>query len=144
MAGVACVVTIFVPPGTARTSVAMLGKFATTIAFAIVYIFTVEQYPTSVRNVALGFCATFGRIGSIVAPLVLLMGDYYAALPYFVCGICSTSSGIMALFLSETMGTQLPENIDDDENEDNEKDLDSGQVNNDDETNTTDVESESN
>ncbi len=46
----------------------MMGKFAVTASFAIVYGYTAELYPTVVRNTALGACSMAARIGSIIAP----------------------------------------------------------------------------
>lgn len=48
-----------------------LGKLAITISYGTIYVFSTEQFPTSVRNVGLGFCSTFGRVGAIIAPYIM-------------------------------------------------------------------------
>lgn len=52
-------------------SVAMVGKFLISMAFAIAYLYTAELFPTNVRNVAVGAASTFARIGSMSAPYIV-------------------------------------------------------------------------
>uniref|UniRef100_A0A8D0CSW7 Solute carrier family 22 member 21 n=1 Tax=Sander lucioperca TaxID=283035 RepID=A0A8D0CSW7_SANLU len=51
----------------------MMGKFAVTTAFSIVYAYTAELYPTVVRNTAVGTCSMASRIGSIIAPYFIYL-----------------------------------------------------------------------
>lgn len=51
----------------------MLGKFAVATAFAVVYAFTAELYPTVLRNTAVGTCSMASRVGSIVAPYFIYL-----------------------------------------------------------------------
>jgi OCT family organic cation transporter-like MFS transporter 4/5 len=49
---------------------AMLGKFAITSTFAIIYVYSAELYPTALRQFAVGSCSIAGRVGSILAPFI--------------------------------------------------------------------------
>lgn len=49
---------------------AMIGKLAITSSYGAVYVFTAEQFPTVIRNVGLGACSTFARIGGVIAPYI--------------------------------------------------------------------------
>lgn len=51
----------------------MLGKFAITISFIVIYVITAEMFPTSVRHSMVSYSSTFGRIGSILAPQTPLL-----------------------------------------------------------------------
>jgi hypothetical protein len=51
----------------------LAGKFAITIAFTVVYVFTAELFPTELRHSMLGACSMVGRIGSIIAPQTPLL-----------------------------------------------------------------------
>ncbi|XP_071950311.1 organic cation transporter protein-like [Antedon mediterranea] len=49
LGGVACLLTIFIPMGIGRLTVAMVGKFGVTAAFGIIFFYTAELYPTNIR-----------------------------------------------------------------------------------------------
>ena len=48
------------------------GKFSASGAFAIVFLYTAEMYPTEIRSTALGCCSMMGRLGGIAAPQVII------------------------------------------------------------------------
>ncbi|KAL6098313.1 slc22a5 [Pungitius sinensis] len=89
----------------------MLGKFAVTTAFAIVYAYTAEIYPTVVRNTALGACSMASRIGSIIAPYFIYLRSYSDSLPYILMGSLTALSGLLSLLLPESYGMPLPDTI---------------------------------
>ena len=83
----------------------LVGKFGASACFAILFIYTAELYPTEVRSTALGIPSTFSRISGIIAPFVVgLRGP----LPYIIFGIPAIIGGILAIFLPETLGSELP------------------------------------
>lgn len=49
------------------------GKCAITCAFASIYVFAAELWPTSLRNTLLNVCSMIGRIGAMAAPLTPLL-----------------------------------------------------------------------
>ena len=51
----------------------MIGKFAITSAFGIIYVFSAELFPTVIRNTGLGAASFWARIGGIVAPQIALL-----------------------------------------------------------------------
>ena len=67
------------------------------------------------RNVALGMCSALGRLGSIIAPLVFIMGDLWEPLPFVLFGVLAIAGGLVALILPETLGKNLPETIEEGE-----------------------------
>ena len=53
----------------------MLGKSGASGAFSVIYIYTSELFPTSVRNTAVGVCSMTGRVSAMLAPqLAVLVG----------------------------------------------------------------------
>ena len=52
------------------TAMALIGKAGATMAFAGIYLYSPELYPTDIRNVALGTASMCGRISGMIAPYV--------------------------------------------------------------------------
>ncbi|XP_050086267.1 organic cation transporter protein-like [Anopheles aquasalis] len=95
---------------------AMLGKMAITSSYGTVYVFSAEQFPTVIRNVALGASSTSARVGGILAPYFNLLGDYWQPLPLLIFGALAFIGGVLSLLLPETHNQKLPETIADGEN----------------------------
>ncbi|KAL4648207.1 solute carrier family 22 member 6-A-like [Arapaima gigas] len=108
-------VNIFVPKEMQmlRTSLAVLGKGFTSASFSCVYLYTGELYPTVIRQTGMGFSSTMARIGSMAAPVVLILADILPALPSIIYGGSAVMAGILAIFLPETRNIPLPDTIED-------------------------------
>ena len=116
-AGTMLLLTMFVPEGHWLAIVlAMLGKLAITSSYGTIYVFSTEQFPTVIRNVALGACSTCARVGGILAPYFNLLGDIWKPLPYIIFGSMAVTGGLLSLMLPETVNKNLPETIADGEN----------------------------
>lgn len=61
----------------------------------------------------MGLANTLARVGSIMAPLVRMVGDVVPALPLVIYGAAPVLSGLVAAFLPETRDTALPETMQD-------------------------------
>ncbi|XP_053768968.1 organic cation/carnitine transporter 2 isoform X3 [Desmodus rotundus] len=94
------------------TVLVMVGKFGITAAFAMVYVYTAELYPTVVRNMGMGVSSTASRLGSILSPYFIYLGAYDRFLPYILMGSLTILTAILTLFLPESFGTPLPDTID--------------------------------
>lgn len=117
VAGLMLLLTVFVPHDliTLNIVLAMSGKMAITASYGTIYIFTTEQFPTPVRNVGLGASSMMARIGGILAPYINVTGDIWRPLPLVVFGALSLASGLLSLYLPETLNKQLPETIEEGE-----------------------------
>lgn len=111
LAGVTCIIAGFDIPAWLITIMTLLGKFGASAAFAIVYLYTAELYPTTIRNTAVGTSSTIARIGGVIAPL--LSGLKPQSLSFIIMGTSALVGGILAVFLPETLGSPLPEKLED-------------------------------
>ena len=51
----------------------LIGKFAVSTAFALLYVYTSELFPTEARNKGMGISSVLARIGGMLAPFVSLL-----------------------------------------------------------------------
>ncbi|WAR09240.1 LOW QUALITY PROTEIN: ORCT-like protein, partial [Mya arenaria] len=125
--GLACISTVFTTLYArddlqwVTVTLAMIGKVGAAGAFAVIYVFSAELYPTIVRNAGMGASSCFARLGGMAAPYIadlnkVVHGDFGRALPLVVFGGASVAAGLLALFLPETLNRLLPETIEDAEN----------------------------
>ena len=112
-------------------SLALLGKLCLASSFAVVYIHrwalytcTVhtditgsfhsgEIFPTTVRNSGMGLVSVAARVGGIMAPFIVSLGEVLPHLQFTVLGLMSLVAGLLNLRLPETAGRQLPDTITD-------------------------------
>ncbi|XP_069134928.1 organic cation transporter protein-like [Argopecten irradians] len=124
LGGIACIVTLFpmiyadesLQPIT--VTLAMLGKVGAAAAFAVIYVWSAELYPTVVRNAGMGASSSCARIGGMIAPYIadlskVIEGNFGRAVPLVVFGAASVVAGIMSLWLPETNNKHLPESLED-------------------------------
>ncbi|XP_067352658.1 solute carrier family 22 member 7-like [Channa argus] len=106
---------MFIPEeiGWYRTVVGALGKMFAEAAFTIVFLYTVELYPTVMRQNGLGYCSFMARIGVSISPLIILLEEAWLLLPSIVFSLVAVVAGLSAFFLPETQNIRLPEIIED-------------------------------
>lgn len=75
IAGIAIVASAYVPIEQTFLTRALffIGMLSISIAFCMLYIFTAEIWPTSIRNTLMNLCSMIGRFGAMAAPLTPLL-----------------------------------------------------------------------
>ncbi|KAJ8680663.1 hypothetical protein QAD02_016450 [Eretmocerus hayati] len=103
-----------------RTEIAILvfaslvGRFALSVAYGIVILYTSEFFPTITRNSALGASSAMAHVGSIIAPYsVVALGEVAWWGPSTLCGSLALVAGFLCLSLPETRNRPLADNIED-------------------------------
>ncbi|CAG7665288.1 unnamed protein product [Allacma fusca] len=115
--GIACVAVAFLQKGEIfATILVMLGKFAIAGSFAVTYNYTAELFPTVVRNSAVGVGAMAARFSGSLTPLITLLDSVSMTLPTTIFGVIAITSGLLALFLPETLNKEMPQTLEDGEN----------------------------
>eukprot|EP00928_Gymnodinium_smaydae_P037515 TRINITY_DN26023_c0_g4_i2.p1 TRINITY_DN26023_c0_g4~~TRINITY_DN26023_c0_g4_i2.p1 ORF type:complete len:683 (+),score=114.46 TRINITY_DN26023_c0_g4_i2:99-2051(+) len=90
-----------------------LGKGAISLAFAVVYLYATELFPTTLRSSSMGLQSLFARFGGMLAPAVASMGKVSQALPLIIFGVPCAISALLLLCLPETRGQPMPDTLDD-------------------------------
>lgn len=57
-------------------TLAMLGKIGIAAAFAVIYVWSAEIFPTVVRNAGMGSSSAFARVGGMVSPYIAGIVSY--------------------------------------------------------------------
>ncbi|GFO36513.1 organic cation transporter protein [Plakobranchus ocellatus] len=96
----------------------MVGKFGVSAAYAVIYVYCSEIFPTSVRSSAMALMFICGMIGAVVSPYVVEISESMsdpmrAAFPMLVFGSSSLAAALLSLLLPETKDKNMPDNIDD-------------------------------
>ncbi|XP_070567958.1 organic cation transporter protein-like isoform X1 [Ptychodera flava] len=119
LSGIGCICAALIPAcgpfAWIEITSAMIGKFAITSSYGMIYVYALELFPTPVRSIGIGLCSMFSCIGGILAPQALLFGDLWKPLPFLVFGVTSIIAGILTLPLPETRREKLPETMEEGE-----------------------------
>ena len=94
-----------------QLALSLVGKFGATAAFAIVFLYTAELFPTSHRSSVTGACSTMARVGAILSLLVQHLGHFWGPLPMVLLGATSLVAGALATRFPETTGRPMPDTV---------------------------------
>lgn len=106
-----CAICFFVlsatPEGPASVACACVGVVTEFMVFILVYLYTSELFPTVVRSNAIGISSMAARIGSMIAPFAIDLGDIKSFLPPIVFAIPPAVAVLVTTILPETKGLEL-------------------------------------
>ena len=98
------------------TAIALFGKSCITFSWAVLFIYSAELFPTEIRTSGIGSASFIGRFGGILAPWVgLLAKTYHPYIPAIIFGGNAFLAGLLAVWLPETQGRDLPYTIEESE-----------------------------
>ena len=99
---------------TLRNTLLYIAKNAASGAFGLIFIYTSELFPTSVRGTGIGLCSLMARVGALFTPFMSDLAEITSdKVPYWLLGGFAVLSGLLCFLLPETLGSKLPEDIDD-------------------------------
>ncbi|CAH2241426.1 jg15623 [Pararge aegeria aegeria] len=105
---------IFVPHGFTNVALAIyvIGKYSISLVITSLYVYTAELYPTKYRHRLFAFSSMIGRIGSVLAPLTPAFGEaVWVNLPFTMFAGFAMLSGFLVFITPETLGTKLPDTM---------------------------------
>ncbi|OWF42258.1 Solute carrier family 22 member 8 [Mizuhopecten yessoensis] len=97
---------------------AIFGRMCGGTGFGLIFTFTSELFPTSLRTFVISTGYTFTMIGGMAGPYVanmeeLIRFDMNNILPFIVFGTTSLIAGFLCSFLPETLHRDLPQHMSD-------------------------------
>ena len=83
------------------------------VAATVIYLFTVELFPTTIRSTGYACCNIVARFAMIFLPTVMGSGGTIVWLPAALMGIVSVAGAMSTLLLPDTKEIDLLETLDD-------------------------------
>jgi len=96
---------------------ATLARFFLNMAFSIIYPFTTEIYPTTIRATGLGIASSFSRIGGMTMPWISIASLKIGITgPFLIYGLLAATATICSILLPfDTTGIELDKHHEEDE-----------------------------
>ncbi|TMW95152.1 hypothetical protein EJD97_009316 [Solanum chilense] len=82
----------------------VLGIFGMAGTYNLLFVYSMELFPTVVRNAALGCATQASQMGAILAPFVVVLGG---GIPFAVFAFCGIAGGLLVIYLPETLNRPL-------------------------------------
>jgi len=113
--GGVCLIISALSSGLPRLLFALAAKVGAAAAFALVFLYAAELFPTVVRNACLGMCSLAARVGGITTPLVIYTGTalHSSFFAFGYMGFICVLAGLMLLTQPETLGRLMPDCLED-------------------------------
>ena len=106
LGGVAFIISGVLKKGMVKTVLLFVASFGIAGALNIMYIYSNEVFPLTIRAMTFGFLFLFSRIGGVVVPLLINNNVY----PY-ILGALAISCGIVFVFMKETKDMELEDEV---------------------------------
>ncbi|XP_060564193.1 organic cation transporter protein-like [Ruditapes philippinarum] len=80
------------------SGLAIAGKFAMGGLFSVIFLYTSELYPTIVRNIGMGSCAFWTRVGGVIAPQIIVLNHFSnKSMPLILFGLVTLVGGFLKI-----------------------------------------------
>ncbi|KAK4305397.1 hypothetical protein Pmani_022711 [Petrolisthes manimaculis] len=111
--GMACLSIQFIPQRfvMVSTGLALCGKLGISASFSACYIHSGEIFPTAIRNSGMGLVSVAARVGGMLAPFILMLGDVIPNLQFSALGLLTLMAAFLNMKLPETQGHPMPDTV---------------------------------
>ncbi|XP_077581235.1 solute carrier family 22 member 13-like [Stigmatopora nigra] len=97
----------------ALTALVTTGKFFLNWAVSVCMVYSMELFPTSVRQTGVGLACIVTRIAALFSPLINVLASYGWSIPIIIFSTPTLLSGALGIFFPETRNRELPDSITD-------------------------------
>ena len=88
-----------------------LARFTIAAVRLISYIYAVECFPTSVRSLVFGVLGLISLFGSLISPMIIMLGSSILIHPLFFIGLFLITGSFFACLLNETLGKNMEDYV---------------------------------
>lgn len=122
LSGVLSIVCAFIGSVMEILEIAMelASFFCACVAYNVLVIYTIELFPTRVRNSATSMMRQAIILGVLFDPTLISAGKNIPYLAYLVFGVVISLCGLVVIFLPETRGVTLSDSMEEDQEKDHE------------------------
>ncbi|KAL6656768.1 hypothetical protein ACP70R_004548 [Stipagrostis hirtigluma subsp. patula] len=121
VAGAFSLACIVIPEGSAARMASEIVSFsATCTAFNVTLIYSIELFPTAVRNSAVGLVRQALVLGGVAAPVLVALGRERSFWSFGVFGLTIGCLGLFAVCLPETRGRSMSDTMEEEEHKEKE------------------------
>ncbi|KAL6856114.1 hypothetical protein ACP4OV_018916 [Aristida adscensionis] len=121
VAGAFSLACIVIPEGSAARMASEIVSFsATCTAFSVTLIYSIELFPTAVRNSAVGLVRQALVLGGVAAPVLVALGRERSFWSFGVFGLAIGCLGLVAACLPETRGRGMSDTMEEEERKEKE------------------------
>merc|ERR1740129_1704855 len=85
----------------------LIGNFTTTCCFAILYMYSGELMPTTVRAAGVGSCSLVSKVGGVMSTTVAALADYHVVIPNILFASLALTSAALTIMVPETKGRPM-------------------------------------
>lgn len=112
LSGISMLIVMIIPDHAnwAKVLVACLCNTLFFMSFIIVFLYSVELFPTAIRNSVLGFLSVLSRVGQIIAPPINVLPKEISE---SIFGVMAIIGGLLCYPLPETKNVELPSTLED-------------------------------
>jgi len=90
---------------------AIISRFFINISYNVALQFAAELLPTVVRCEGVALIHIMGNAATFLSPFVAFSSRIHHNIPMIIMGVASFVSGLLCLFLPETLKQQLPQSL---------------------------------
>lgn len=114
LAGLFFIINLFIPRGVYEGElpvvvISMISSFCVSASFSMLWMWTAELMPTTLRNSGVGTCSLFARFGGILSTTISVLAEISPLIPIGLFAFFAMTSALLSLFLPETHGQPLPD-----------------------------------
>ena len=107
LGGIGFILYFFIENHSIKTMLIFITSLGFSATFNVIFIYSPEIFPTSIRSTVMGFLYFISRLGALIVPSVTVI----IPKPALLFGILSVISSYLCFNLTETLGKEIEDDM---------------------------------